>query len=412
MRYIKNFALFESKTHNLPLPKSEAELDKLRASDGFQRLKNQKMDRGYFKGKIISEPELSIMRNGGVEIFLRPYNFKVSPTGNFYYGRLKVGPSHDTNLDTWDKLFDYVYLYYLANGKRIAPSGDLENFVFHGVMTTSLYNKIANIEDIETILDLARKYSGDASDKAIDVAKGKLSAFISDPSRVLETPVYKFFNQVFDFKPEIKNHYIEISTGEKSQFRILQDSGIELPYWLKNPEFKMYFPGFKAASSDLVKVKTMRGLNNAFLKEIKRLGALLTSTSNNDSLDIISIDLLKRFIDQYERGEQIPSLPNLEPIIKNSFLDWNDTNEKYVKSLIALANSDNSELANKDKVIEEIAPKTIDILNGLKKEDPINYGKIMKEIGDIPLIKNSISDFYSSQEDIIKGTSVLRRFGI
>jgi hypothetical protein len=407
MRYIKNFALFESKTHNLPLPKSEAELDKLRASDGFQRLKNQKFDRWYiFGGKKITEPELSIMRNGGVEIFLRPYNFKVSPTGNFYYGGLKVGPRHDTNLDTWDKLFDYVYLYHLANGrKRIAPSGDLENFVFHGVMTNSLYNKIANTENIETILDLARKYSGDAADKAIDVAKGKLSAFISDPSRVLETPVYKFFNQVFDFKPEIKNHHIEISTGEKSQFRILQDSGIEQPFWLKDPKFRMYFPGFITASSNLVKVKTMKGLDNAFLKEIKRLG----DYSSSNPLDIISIDLLKRFIDQYEQGEQIPSLPDLETIIKNSFLDWNGTNKKYVKSLISLANS---ELTNKDKVIEEIAPKTMDILNGLKKEDLINYGEIMKEIGDIPLIKNSISDFYSSQEDIIKGTSVLRRFGI
>ena len=409
MRYIKNFALFESKTHNLPLPKSEAELDKLRASDGFQRLKNQKWRGWYiFRGKKITEPELSIMRNGGVEIFLRPHNFKVSPTGNFYYGGLKVGPRHDTNLDTWDKLFDYVYLYHLANGKRIAPSGDLENFVFHGVMTTSLYNKIANIEDIETILDLARKYSGDAADKAIDVAKGKLSAFISDPSRVLETPVYKFFNQVFDFKPEIKNHHIEISTGEKSQFRILQDSGIEVPFWLKNPKFRMYFPGFKTASSDLVKVKTMRGLNNAFSEEIKIL-PFRGLGSLQSSLDIISIDLLKRFIDQYEQGEQIPSLPDLGTIIKNSFLDWNATNEKYMKSLISLANS---ELANKDKVIEEIVPKTMDILNGLKKEDPINYGKIMKEIGDIPLIKNSISDFYSSQEDIIKGASVLGRFGI
>jgi hypothetical protein len=193
MKHLKSFSLFESKTHSLVLPKNQSELDDLEKSPGFQRLKTLE---GYRKTGC----ELVIMRNGGVEI-LSPlnYNFKVSPAGTFYYGGLKVGPKHDTNLDTWDKLFDYVYLYFLGTGLNIISTDLLENFVFHGVIKSSTYSRIRNSKYYESILDLARKYLGQSADEAINKASNELDTYISDPLQVLETPSYKFFNTIFDF---------------------------------------------------------------------------------------------------------------------------------------------------------------------------------------------------------------------
>ena len=180
MKHLKYFSLFESKTHNLPLPKSQSELDALEKSPGFERLKTLE---GYRRTGC----ELVIMRNGGVEI-LSPlnYNFKVSPTGNFYYGGLQVGPKHGTNLDTWDKLFDYVYLYFLGTGLNIATSDSLENFVFHGVINYSLYSRIKDNKHFESILEMARKYVGASADEAIDKATVELSMYINDPTNLIQ----------------------------------------------------------------------------------------------------------------------------------------------------------------------------------------------------------------------------------
>jgi hypothetical protein len=109
MKHLKNFQLFESKSHNLPLPKDQAELDVLRESPGFQKLKN-------FKEGC----KLVITRNGGLEIISpKNYNsgnlnnFRVSPVGSFYYGGLKVGPKHATDLDTWDSyLIMPTFIYW------------------------------------------------------------------------------------------------------------------------------------------------------------------------------------------------------------------------------------------------------------------------------------------------------------
>lgn len=160
MKHLKYFPIFENKTHDLPLPKTQYELDELKRLPGFRNLETL---RGYRRTGC----DLVLMRNGGVEI-LSPvnYNFKVSPTGNFYYGGLKVGPKY-TTIDTWDKLFDYAYLYFLGTGRNIATSTTLEKFVFRGEVTNHTIDRIKNEEEYLNILELTKKYSGDIVDKII-----------------------------------------------------------------------------------------------------------------------------------------------------------------------------------------------------------------------------------------------------
>lgn len=160
MKHLKYFPIFENKTHDLSLPKTQYELDELKRLPGFRNLENL---RGYRRTGC----DLVIMRNGGVEI-VSPvnYNFKVSPTGNFYYGGLKVGPKY-TTIDTWDKLFDYAYLYFLGTGRNIATSTTLEKFVFYGEVSNHTFDRIKNEDEFLNILELVKKYSGGVVDKII-----------------------------------------------------------------------------------------------------------------------------------------------------------------------------------------------------------------------------------------------------
>ena len=418
MKHLKNFLLFESKSHKLPLPKNQAELDVLSESPGFQKLKDLKRT-----GSLRTVGSSLVMtRNGGVEI-TGPghYNFKVSPAGSFYYGGLKVGPKHDTNLDSWDKLFDYVYLYLIGTGLGIAPTDMLENFVFHGVMSTSLYSRIKDNEYYQSILEMARKYVGEVADVAVADAASKSSAYITDPSKVLETSSYKFFNKVFGFNPQIKGNSINITSDNITPFGIFNfdDPKLTLPYSLGARIF-MDFSGYGGASTGTVKVKTMKGLDKSFLKQIinqyegsiKELGTGHYARRANDLSAAASkylLEIFKTCIDSYMSGEDIPEIGS-EPknaMLRDVFYNWKSSNVDYIKCLVGIIKEGRS-----NSIAEEISnsPKTIDILNSIKSEDPIKYSEIMMELRDVPFINDAIKDLYDNSRDVIKGGSLLRRF--
>jgi hypothetical protein len=416
MKHLKNFQLFESKSHKLALPKNQAELDALSESPGFQKLKNLKRS-----GSLRTVGSSLVMtRNGGVEI-TGPgnYNFKVSPVGSFYYGGLKVGPKHDTDLDSWDKLFDYVYLYLIGTGLEVAPSDMLENFVFHGVMSTSLYSRIKDSEYYQSILEMARKYVGEVADVAVADAASKSSAYITDPSKVLETPSYKFFNKVFGFNPQIKGNSIDIASNNRTPFGIFNfdDPKLTFPYSLV-PSIFMDFSGYGTGT---IKVKTMKGLDKSFLKQIinryeesiKQLGTVHYARRAND-LDAAAskylLEIFKTCIDRYMSGEDIPEI-GIEPknaMLRDVFYNWRGSNVDYIKCLVGIIKEGRS-----NSVAEEIShsPKTIDILNSIKSEDPIKYSEIMRELRDVPFINDAIKDLYANSGDVIKGGSLLRRLG-
>ena len=414
MKHLKYFSLFESKTHNLPLPKNQSELDSLEKSPGFQKLKTLS-PKGYRKTGC----ELVIMRNGGVEI-ISPvnYNFKVSPTGNFYYGGIQVGPRHGINLDTWDKLFDYVYLYFLGTGLNVSSSDSLENFVFNGVINSTIYSGIKHTEYFGSILEMARKYLGSSADEAIDKASEELSMYINDPAKVLETPAYKFFDKIFKFNPEIGEDTIEINLDNETPFGLFKNEDLIFPRYMGS-RISMGFPeSIGVPSRWKVKVKTMNGLNKSLLKEIignyENSRADLSSSSFRNRAGNLSVAisdiLLKIFkicIDKYMEGKDIPDLNSQEDLIRYSFYNWGEDNESYIRFLVGIINT-----GKFDSVAKEIAysQKTIDVLNSLKSEDSLVYSKVMRDIEDVPFIKDSAKDLYSSDSGIIKGGSMLRRF--
>jgi hypothetical protein len=411
MKHLKSFSLFESKTHSLVLPKNQSELDDLEKSPGFQRLKTLE---GYRKTGC----ELVIMRNGGVEI-LSPlnYNFKVSPAGTFYYGGLKVGPKHDTNLDTWDKLFDYVYLYFLGTGLNIISTDLLENFVFHGVIKSSTYSRIRNSEYYESILDLARKYLGQSADEAINKASNELDTYISDPLQVLETPSYKFFNTIFDFESSVSPddpYELIVKLKNVTPFGIFNNGeGLFLA-----SKIDITLEGSPIVGALKVSVKTFKGLDKAFLNKIKELAKQNLSTWKMDGVSIIkaksAIELLQDIITSYESyGSSGNTNIDISDKILSILNNW-DYNKievffKTVNSL--LDDKDLKGFTNEYVNSEEGKSKIREMLLDLKNNNVLDYAKVAKEWGNNPNFAVVFNDIMRDDANIIKGGSMLRRFG-
>ena len=411
MKYIKSFSLFESKTHTLTLPKNQSELDTLEKSSGFNILKN--FDAGRGRGC-----ELVMTRNGGVEI-LSPvnYNFKVSPTGSFYYGGLKVGPKY-TNLDTWDKLFDYVYLYFLGTGLSIISTDLLENFVFHGVIKSSTYSRIRNSKYYESILDLARKYLGQSADEAVDKASNELDTFISDPLQVLETPSYKFFDGIFNFESRVSS---------KDQYELIVNLKNVTPLGIFNKgeglsldsKIDITLEGSPIVGTFKTKVKTFKGLDKAFLNKIKELTKQTIATWRMDDISIIKADaviqILKDIIASYESGDSYN--PDPLGIVKDKILDvlnsWDYNKiENFFEVVSELLNDEDLRVIAEEYANSESGKaKMRKMLLDLRNNNVLDYAKVGKEWGNNPIFADVFSDIMRDDANIIKGGSMLRRFG-
>ena len=410
MKHLKSFSLFESKTHTLALPKNQSELDTLKESPGFDILRD--FDSGRGKGC-----ELVMTRNGGVEI-LSPvsYNFKVSPAGTFYYGALKVGPKY-TNLDTWDKLFDYVYLYFLGTGLSIISTDLLENFVFHGVIKSSTYSRIRNSKYYESILDLARKYLGQSADEAVDKASNELDAYISDPLQIIETPSYKFFDGIFDF---------ESSVSPDDPYRLIVKLKNVTPFGIFNEgeglfldsQIDITLEGSPIVGTFKTSVKTFKGLDKAFLNKIKELAKQNLSTWRMDEISVIkakaSIELLQDIIASYEsygssENTNIDISDKILSILNNWDYNKIDIFFKTVNSL--LDDNDLKVFANEYVNSEEGKSKMREMLLDLKNNNVLDYAKVGKEWGNNPIFAGVFNDIMRDDANIIKGGSMLRRFG-
>ena len=162
----------------------------------------------------------------------------------------------------------------------------------------------------------------------------------------------------------------------------------------------------------------MNGLNKSLLNEIignyegSRLD-LESSWFRNRAGDLsvaISDILLKFFkmcIDRYTEGKYISDLNSQDDLIKYCFYNWEGDNESYIRCLVAIINTGKFNSVSKEIAYSQ---KTIDVLNSLKSEDSFVYSKVMREIEDVPFIKDSAKDLYNSDSGIIKGGSMLRRF--
>jgi hypothetical protein len=408
MKHIKSFALFESKTHNLELPANENELGKLKQMPSFINLQS-----------LIPRMGINIIRGGSIRIDGPTYDFKITKNGSFYYGGYQVGPMN-IKLDTWDKVFDYVYIYYLANLHLLkgVKSSELENFVFSGIISSNTYNKIKSSRFYQNVLELGRKYNGDLADQAVAKAMAESDKYISDPMKVLETPSYKFFDSILGFSPSISaNDPYELVVTLKNVTPLgvfNKGEGLYL-----SDRISIILEGSREVSTFKSRVKTFKGLDKAFFNKIKELSRQNTKRWRMEEISIIKTDtaiqILKDIIASYESGDSYT--PDPLNAVKGKILevlnnwDYNKI-EEFFKTVSEL-------LGDKDLrvIVEEYAnsesgkSKMREMLLDLKNNNVLDYAKVGKEWGNNPIFAGVFSDIMRDDANIIKGGSMMRRFG-
>jgi len=410
MKHIKTFALFESKTHNLELPANENELGKLKQMSSFRNLQS------LLSRMVIG---INIIRGGSIRIDGPTYDFKITKNGSFYYGGYQVGPMN-IKLDTWDKVFDYVYIYYLANLHLLkgVKSSELENFVFSGIISSNTYNKIKDNKFYQNVLELSRKYNGDLADQAVAKAMAESDKYINDPLKIIETPSYKFFDTVFGFESSIPadNPY-ELHVGLKNLTPLgvfNKGEGLSL-----DSKIDIKLDGAPEPSTFKTSVKTLKGLDKAFLNKIKELSGQNIRTWRMDEISVIkanaAMQILKDIIASYESGDSYT--PDPLDMVKVKILevlnnwDYNKI-EEFFKTISEL-------LGDKDLrvIVEEYAnsesgkSKMRKMLLDLKNNNVLDYAKVGKEWGNNPIFGRVFSDIMRDDANIIKGGSMMRRFG-
>lgn len=409
MNHLKTFALYESKTHNLKLPKNEAELAKLKQMPSFRNLQS------LMTRKVI---DLNIIRGGSIRIDGPTYDFKITNTGVFYYGGIQVGPQN-AKLDTWDKVFDYVYIYYLANAlSREVKSSEFEDFVFDGIIGHNTYGKIKNNKFYQNVLELSRKYNGDLADQAVAKAIAESDQYINDPMKVLETPSYKFFDSILGFSSSISdNDPYELVVLLKNVTPLgIFNKGEGLP--LGN-RITIALEGSSQPISFKSRVKTFKGLDKAFLNRIKAFSLLNWAWRKDDDISLIkanaAIQILKDIIASYESGDSYT--PDRSNIVKKKIIellnnwDYNKIKNFFLIVTGLLSDKDLREIVDEYINSESGNSKMREMLLDLKNNNLLNYVKVIKELSNNPIFADVFSDTIRDDDSLIKGGSMMRRFG-
>jgi hypothetical protein len=429
MKYIKLFENFSPDKYgkileSVELPVDQKGLDELEKMPSFKNIKDllvrSRLNRNY---NINYDREIHIIRGGSIEINGPSYNFKIGKNGGYYYGSYKVGPKW-ASLDTWDKIFDYVYIYYLANTATNAQSAELERFVFYGEISVGAYNKIKDSEFYQKILELSRKYNGQAADEAINKAIGETANYITDPKKLLEMPSYKFFDNIFNLKMVeygTDGHSVKITLQNKTPYGIFDNmDGMSF-----RQDIYIMLEGSDAPASQKIRVKTLKGLDKAFLKEIKNLSdqSIWNVRKEMEPIAKLSLAIFKNIVEAYENGN------NASPVIVDEVIKLLDVNNiSYVKNdlfnidLYIRVVSDileQSEIFG-PKIAEyvnnntEITDKIKSTLFNLKNRDVLDYTRLVKEMesSKVKLFADIAKELISSDPQTVKGGSMLRRFGV
>ena len=408
MKHLKSFALFESKTHNLELPVNENELGKLKQMPSFINLQS-----------LISRMGINIIRGGSIRIDGPTYDFKITKNGSFYYGGYQVGPMN-IKLDTWDKVFDYVYIYYLANLHLLkgVKSSELENLVFSGIISSNTYNKIKGDKFYQNVLKLSRKYNGDLADQAVAKAMAESDKYISDPMKVLETPSYKFFDSILGFSPSISAndpYELVITLKNVTPLGIFnKGEGLYL-----SDRISIILEGSHEVSTFKSRVKTFKGLDKAFFNKIKELSRQNTKRWRMEEISIIKTDtaiqILKDIIASYESGDSY--IPDPLNLVKAKILevlnnwDYNKIEEFFKTVSELLGDKDLRVIVEEYTNSESGKSKMRKMLLDLKNNNVLDYAKVGKELGNNPIFAEVFSDIMRDDANIIKGGSMMRRFG-
>ena len=410
MNHLKTFALFESKTHNLELPKNEDELGKLKRMPSFRNLQS------LIPRMVIG---INIIRGGSIRIDGPSYDFKITKNGGFYYGGYQVGPQN-AKLDTWDKVFDYVYIYYLANLNLLkgVKSSELEYFVFRGIISSNTYNKLKSNKFYQNVLELSRKYNGDLADQAVAKAMAESDQYISDPMRVLETPSYKFFDSILGFSSSISHndpYKLVVSLKNVTPLGIFnKGEGLYL-----GDSITITLEGSSEVSTFKSRVKTFKGLDKAFLNKIKELSEKNISKWKMDEISVIkanaAIQILKDIIASYESGDSYT--PDPLNMVKGEIIevlnnwDYNKIEKFFEVVSELLGDKDLRVIVDEYINSESGKSKMREMLLDLKNNNVLDYARVSKELGNNPIFADVFSDMMRDDANIIKGGSMMRRFG-
>jgi len=418
MRHLKYFALFESKTHDLVLPKNEEELEKLSKMPSFQNIKSLVIRPSWTRNDS-KNLGMRIIRGGSIEIDGPSYNFKITVGGVFYYGAYQVGPQN-VKLDTWDKVFDYVYIYFVANTNTNVKSSELEDFVFRAIINDNTYSKIKGSEYYQKILELSRKYNGSLADEAISKASEESSKYISDPLVILETPSYKFFDNIFHFKYEIVDHdphQLKVTFGNVTPYGIFKKGeGLYI-----RDTFSIALEGSRQPGYARTRVKTMGGLDKSVFKEIKQLANQQINSWRMDPVSIIkwetSFKVFKALIKSYEESgssniDKGEIIENSKDSILKVLQNWEYSNiVGFFKTVKVLLDDKDLRSFGNEYLNTNCKSKINIMLSDFKNNDPIEYSRIMKEWVNDTVFGDLLKDVAEMDSDIIKGGSMMRRFG-
>jgi len=177
--------------------------------------------------------------------------------------------------------------------------------------------------------------------------------------------------------------------------------------------------GAPVPSTFKTSVKTFKGLDKAFLNKIKELSGQNIRTWRMDEISVIkanaAMQILKDIIASYESGDSYT--PDPLDMVKVKILevlnnwDYNKI-EEFFKTVSEL-------LGDKDLrvIVEEYAnsesgkSKMRKMLLDLKNNNVLDYAKVGKEWGNNPIFAEVFSDIMRDDANIIKGGSMMRRFG-
>lgn len=361
MKWLKEFALFEDVSQNLPLPKNQEELMALKNTSAFKRI-------DAIPSWTISSSKIKILRGGSIKICSgAKHCFKVTVGGKLYYGGYQVAPRW-IKIENWNQMFDWIFCYTLSTGKGYFSSSTiLENFVFNGKSNPKLFIELKHLEQYEKglykmLIDLAKEYNGDKIEEILGKSEEEASRFISDIDLVLQSKAFKkaipIIGESFNKREEVNSIGVFVANNS-----ILGEIIKAQKLWNMNV-------------STFVLPKN--GLNPNKQKTSTGISPILVNTLSG--LDKKIKDAIEKFLTYF------PFTPY--NFLLTSILKW-------------YTGSDTLSLEDEiKKGLEE-----------LKTQDPIEYAAKVKLLDQIPSLKSVQKTLLEEDPNLIAGGNIINRFG-
>lgn len=366
MKFLKDFALFEggsSYRSSVALPKSQAEAAVI---NNYPEMKNLLQVCSKFRGWKHVWGYNYNSRSGTIE-FDSPlrYDFKFTKSGSIYYGGIVIGPSTNFVFNDWHSLTDFVTVYVISKAQGFKVSS-LDKFVFDGTqIPSSTFKKIMESPFKDDVIALANKYNPGVVAELLSKKEKEVAEYIVDTEKILETPTYAFFSDIFGIQFQIDNskQCLKWNFETITPYGIFDDlleDAYNGSWWLRPSSGKI------CLGPEYEKIKTFRGLDGL----VRRL---MTEVILEDR--------------HY-----------LERSIEDQGLFFT------IKTMTDTLLSGEIRSDDQDALI-------IDTLEKLKLKKPISFSSVIESVKNTGRFPNVVKHF-EKDEELVKGASLLRKFNI